>query len=93
MTSTGSERTRKILIDEYSLATVPIEMFFDQTPPLSTGTAFIWTEGGNFFLITNWHNLFHWKARFTNRCRAQSHRRLAFIERVRLASKTPSGRV
>jgi hypothetical protein len=33
MTSTGSERTRKILIDEYSLATVPIEMFFDQTPP------------------------------------------------------------
>ena len=44
MASTGSERTRKILIDECSLATVPIEMFFDQTP-LSTGTAFIWTEG------------------------------------------------
>lgn len=45
-----------IVIDQYSVSTVPIEMYFDQTK-LSLGTAFIWESGGNYFLITNWHNL------------------------------------
>lgn len=45
-----------IVIDQYSVSTVPIEMYFDQTR-LSSGTAFIWESGGNYFLITNWHNL------------------------------------
>lgn len=43
-------------IDEYSVATVSLEMFFGGTP-LSTGTAFLWDAGGEIFLITNWHNL------------------------------------
>lgn len=43
-------------IDQYSLATLPIRMFF-QTTELASGTAFIWIEGEQHFLITNWHNL------------------------------------
>jgi hypothetical protein len=43
-------------IDEYSVATVPVELFFDTTS-LGLGTGFVWEEAGRFFLITNWHNL------------------------------------
>ncbi|MGD9615249.1 MAG: serine protease [Alphaproteobacteria bacterium] len=43
-------------IDEYSVSTAPIQMYFDQTP-LSLGTAFVWQDGQSYFLITNWHNL------------------------------------
>lgn len=43
-------------IDQYSLATVPIEMAFQETN-LSLGTAFTWKSGSEYFLITNWHNL------------------------------------
>jgi hypothetical protein len=46
----------QITIDLYSVATVPIEMFFEGTR-LSIGTAFVWAGGGAFFLITNWHNV------------------------------------
>lgn len=42
--------------DWYSLASVPIEMFFNDEP-LATGTAFFWREDGRNYLITNWHNL------------------------------------
>jgi hypothetical protein len=43
-------------IGEYSVATVPIQMFFDLTA-LGFGTAFVWSSNKNYFLITNWHNL------------------------------------
>src|SRR5438552_2232171 len=41
-------------IDEYSLATVPIEQFFNDTS-LGNATGFIWKSAGRHFLITNWH--------------------------------------
>jgi hypothetical protein len=43
-------------IDQYSVATVPIEMFFQNTS-LSTATAFIWQQEQKHFLVTNWHNV------------------------------------
>jgi S1-C subfamily serine protease len=43
-------------IDEYSVASFPIEMFFNETN-LSIGTAFTWEQGGKHYLVTNWHNL------------------------------------
>ncbi len=43
-------------IDIYSVSTVPIQMLFGTTE-LSLGTAFVWAEGDQHFLITNWHNL------------------------------------
>jgi hypothetical protein len=45
-----------IIIDPYSLAALPIEMYFNSTK-LSVGTAFIWKFETRFFLITNWHNV------------------------------------
>ncbi|QPF93982.1 S1 family peptidase [Bradyrhizobium commune] len=45
-----------VTIDEYSVAAIPIEMFFNETY-LSLGTAFVWLEGDRYFLITNWHNV------------------------------------
>ncbi|TGS65556.1 hypothetical protein EN844_19370 [Mesorhizobium sp. M3A.F.Ca.ET.201.01.1.1] len=45
-----------VMIDSYSVSTVPLEMLFNQTN-LSQGTGFIWKVGNDFFLITNWHNL------------------------------------
>jgi hypothetical protein len=43
-------------IDQYTLATVPIETYFWQTK-LATGTAFVYENDGAFYLVTNWHNL------------------------------------
>lgn len=43
-------------IDHYSCSTIPIEMYFDETP-LSIGTAFLWHSRGRYFLVTNWHNV------------------------------------
>lgn len=43
-------------IDQYSVATLPLDMRFGQTP-LSVGTGFVWQQAANFFLITNWHVL------------------------------------
>lgn len=43
-------------IDQYSVATVPREMFFGTTA-LSIGTGFFWQDGNGLFLITNWHNV------------------------------------
>ncbi|MFO1101633.1 MAG: trypsin-like peptidase domain-containing protein [Methylocystis sp.] len=43
-------------IDPYSVSTVPIEMYFNDTP-LSLGTSFIWEKDNRHFLITNWHNV------------------------------------
>jgi hypothetical protein len=45
-----------INIDQYSLAALPIEMYFN-SKPLSTGTAFVWKSEGRLHLITNWHNV------------------------------------
>ncbi len=41
-------------IDLFSLATVPVEQFFNEQH-LGTATAFLWQERGAFYLITNWH--------------------------------------
>jgi hypothetical protein len=41
-------------IDRYSLATVPIEQFFNTTK-LGEGTGFIWKYLTRFYLVTNWH--------------------------------------
>ncbi len=43
-------------IDQYSVAAMPIEMLFGTTN-LAVGTGFVWENGGDFFLITNWHNV------------------------------------
>ena len=43
-------------IDQYSVATVPIQIFFRKTE-LSLGTAFVWQDGSDLFLVTNWHNV------------------------------------
>ncbi|UES55387.1 hypothetical protein GFK91_07060 [Roseibium aggregatum] len=43
-------------IDQYSVSTVPVEMFFNETF-LSLGTGFVWESSGQIFLITNWHNV------------------------------------
>jgi hypothetical protein len=43
-------------IDQYSVATVPITMAFQNTE-LASGTAFIWINSGQHFLVSNWHNL------------------------------------
>ena len=45
-----------ITIDQYSVATVPIQMLFNTTE-LGLGTGFLWQEDDALFLITNWHNL------------------------------------
>jgi len=41
-------------IDEYSLSTVPVEQFFNETS-LGKATSFIWERRNAFYLITNWH--------------------------------------
>jgi hypothetical protein len=41
-------------IDGYSLTTVPVSSFFNDTF-LSSATAFNWVHEGQDFLITNWH--------------------------------------
>jgi hypothetical protein len=41
-------------IDQYSLATVPIEQFFNDTS-LGNATGFVWKTQDAHFLITNWH--------------------------------------
>ena len=41
-------------IDQFSLTTTPIEQFFNKTE-LGTATGFVWTIGGEYYLITNWH--------------------------------------
>ena len=43
-------------IDEYSLAAIPIELIFNSTN-LGVGTAFVWAQDNQHFLITNWHNV------------------------------------
>lgn len=40
--------------DWYSLAAVPIKMYFDETF-LASGTAFFWRHGDGDFLVTAWH--------------------------------------
>jgi hypothetical protein len=44
------------VIDQYTLATVPIETYFGQTK-LAMGTAFVCEKDSAFYLVTNWHNL------------------------------------
>jgi hypothetical protein len=44
------------IIDQYSVATVPVQMLFGTTK-LAQGTGFIWLNGSAHYLITNWHNV------------------------------------
>jgi hypothetical protein len=44
------------VIDQYSVATVPIEALFGKTS-LFLGTGFVWQHEEDFYLITNWHNV------------------------------------
>ena len=41
-------------LDQFSLATVPLELFFNDTP-LGQATGFIWKIDNRHFLVTNWH--------------------------------------
>jgi hypothetical protein len=41
-------------IDLYSMTTVPIEAFANGQP-LAKATGFIWQDGPQHYLITNWH--------------------------------------
>jgi hypothetical protein len=41
-------------IDQFSLSTTPIELYFNQTV-LGTATGFVWNIADNFYLVTNWH--------------------------------------
>ncbi len=43
-------------LDQFSLVTVPIELFFDETW-LGQGTGFVWREANRNYLVTNWHVL------------------------------------
>ena len=43
-------------IDEFSLTTVPIDLYFNEQL-LSKGTAFTWERDSKHYLITNWHNV------------------------------------
>jgi trypsin-like peptidase len=48
--------TVTIGIDEFSLATVPIDIHFNEQQ-LSSATAFTWQRDDKYYLITNWHNV------------------------------------
>ena len=43
-------------IDEFSLTTVPIDLYFNEQP-LSKGSAFTWERDNKHYLITAWHNV------------------------------------
>jgi hypothetical protein len=43
-------------IDPFSLTTVPLSTYFDDTH-LSDATGFLWNQGERNYLITNWHVL------------------------------------
>lgn len=49
-------RYSEVTTDHYAVATVFLEMRFNETP-ISTGTGFTWKDEESHFLITNWHNL------------------------------------
>jgi hypothetical protein len=41
-------------IDQFTLSTIPLEQFFNDTP-LGHATGFIWFANGRYFLVSNWH--------------------------------------
>jgi hypothetical protein len=43
-------------LDQFTLTTVPLEQYFDDTR-LGQGTGFMWKIHENHFLVTNWHVL------------------------------------
>ncbi|MGA7808738.1 hypothetical protein [Bradyrhizobium sp.] len=43
-------------VDFYSSAVVPIDLAFGGSV-LAKATGFVWRDGKEFFLITNWHNV------------------------------------
>lgn len=43
-------------LDQFTLTTVPLEQYFDDTP-LGQGTGFMWKIRDQYYLVTNWHVL------------------------------------
>lgn len=43
-------------LDQFTLTTVPLEQYFDDTP-LGQGTGFMWKLRDQYYLVTNWHVL------------------------------------
>jgi hypothetical protein len=43
-------------LDPFTLTTVPIEQYFNDTP-LGHATGFMWLIQGQYYLVTNWHVL------------------------------------
>jgi hypothetical protein len=41
-------------IDPFSLTTVPVQQFANGQP-MNSATAFVWKQGPQHYLITNWH--------------------------------------
>lgn len=42
-------------IDIFSVSTIPMKMYFDDTL-LASGTSFIWSRNKKYWIISNWHN-------------------------------------
>lgn len=53
------ERQPMTHIDQFSLATAPLEQYFNDTY-LGQGTGFIWERRGQLYLVTNWHVVAMW---------------------------------
>jgi hypothetical protein len=45
-----------ITLDQFTLTTVPLEQYFNETP-LGQGTGFMWKTREQYYLVTNWHVL------------------------------------
>jgi hypothetical protein len=50
------ENAKRRRLDQYSLAAVPIRLFFNETE-LASATGFFWRTADKKYLITNWHNV------------------------------------
>ncbi|WFU08086.1 serine protease [Rhizobium sp. CB3090] len=44
-------------LDPFTLATVPLELYFNDTSLDSQATGFMWKVGPQYYLVTNWHVL------------------------------------
>jgi hypothetical protein len=81
-----------IIIDEHSLAAIPVEPFFNETN-LGIATAFVWKDNDAYWLITNWHVVSGRDpntGKHTSKTAAEPNRlRIWFNVRDRIGYKTP----
>lgn len=42
-------------LDRLSLTTIPVEAYYGATKIEGNATSFVWEQGGQYYLITNWH--------------------------------------